>query len=253
MSPEISKINSDYDLEQYLQEQTGTTLKNCDFSPQAVLQEAQPLQFMKLAYPGRSAFEQEFYLQGATLIAGVDEVGRGCLAGPLVVAAVIMPLNFNCPLNLNDSKKLSAKQREQLSSEIKDKALAWAIEEADVSEIAEFNILEADKRAMLRALHKLQPAPEAVIVDYVDLNFAAPYGSVHPDKGDSKSFNIAAASIIAKVYRDNLMKEMALVYPQYDFVNNKGYGTAKHYAALDKYGPCPQHRELFLRKWRARL
>lgn len=212
---------------------------------------AQGIKFMQLAYPKKSAYEQELYNAGARYIAGVDEVGRGCLAGPLVAAAVILPADFNCPLELNDSKQLSAKRREKLAQQIQEQAISFSIEEASIEEIAEFNILEADKRAMQRALASLQPQADGLLVDYIALPYKTKYGCLHPAKGDSLSYSIAAASIIAKVYRDKLMDKLALDYPQYDWQHNKGYGTHSHYLALDKYGPCKWHRELFLRKWQA--
>lgn len=206
--------------------------------------------FWQLFYPTKSLYEQKLYQAGARLIAGVDEVGRGCLAGPLVVAAVILPLDFTCPANLDDSKKLTAKKREDLAAQIKKAAVAYHIETASVEEIATYNILEADKRAMIRALKALSPQPDAVIADYVDLSFKTKYKSEHPAKGDSLSYSVAAASILAKVYRDQLMTELAQQYPEYLWQKNKGYGTKEHYEALDQYGPTIWHRELFLRKWK---
>lgn len=239
-----------YDLEAYLdskpEKAEPVATSNLDYSKLA-----SGLEFMQLAYPDKSQFEQKLYQQGARYIAGVDEVGRGCLAGPLVAACVILPADFRCPLHLNDSKRLSAKQRENLAKQIQDVALAYSIEEASVEEIAEYNILEADKRAMLRALGKLKLKADSLLVDYIDLAYPTKYGCIHPAKGDSLSYSIAAASIIAKVYRDKLMTKLALDYPMYAWDKNKGYGTKEHYQALDTYGSCKWHRALFLRKWQA--
>lgn len=247
------KSNDDYDLDSYLANQAKTfaTVKESDSRSLDFKQHVKGLKFMEIAYPQKSLYEQQFYQQGARFIAGVDEVGRGCLAGPLVAAAVILPMDFSCPLELNDSKQLTAKQREKLSEQIKKQAIAYAIEEASVEEIAEFNILEADKRAMCRALDRLNPQADALLVDYIALAYSTQYGCIHPAKGDNLSYSIAAASIIAKVYRDKLMENLALEFPVYAWAENKGYGTKAHYQALDTYGPCRWHRQLFLRKWQA--
>lgn len=241
-----------YDFTAYLASYEHAKLKTASQTKSALdlANLAKGLTFMQLAYPKKSAYEQELYKRGARYIAGVDEVGRGCLAGPLVAAAVILPTNFNCPLELNDSKQLTAKQRAKLAEQIKKQAIAYVIEEASVEEIAEYNILEADKRAMQRALTRLKPQADALLVDYIDLAYQTKYGCIHPAKGDSLSYSIAAASIIAKVYRDALMDKLAEQYKEYGWTDNKGYGTKAHYQALDIYGPCPLHRELFLRKWR---
>lgn len=245
--------NDDYDFDSYLADQAKNfaIAKGPEKKPLDFTQHVKGLKFMEIAYPQKSLYEQQFYKQGARFIAGVDEVGRGCLAGPLVAAAVILPMDFSCPLELNDSKQLTTKQREKLSEQIKKQAIAYAIEEASVEEIAEFNILEADKRAMCRALNRLTPQADALLVDYIALPYSTQYGCMHPAKGDNLSYSIAAASIIAKVYRDKLMENLALEFPEYAWNENKGYGTKAHYQALDKYGPCKWHRQLFLRKWQA--
>ncbi len=180
--------------------------------------------------------------KGCTLVAGVDEAGRGPLAGPLVVAAVILPMGLFLP-HLNDSKKLSAAFRDQLFSAIM--ASAIAVEIVSISEkiIDEKNIYQATKQGMYAVVAALQPQPQQVLVDAVSLKLPMP--SVALVHGDAKSASIAAASITAKVMRDRLMLKYDEDYPQYGFKKHKGYGTAEHLAALRKYGPCPIHRQTF--------
>lgn len=177
------------------------------------------------------------------LVCGVDEVGRGPLAGPVVAAAVILDAT-NIPEGLNDSKKLSGKKRAFLYDQIMEKALAVSIAEASVAEIDEINILQASLLAMRRAVAGLDPAPSAALVD----------GNKDPElpvetrtliKGDSRSLSIAAASIIAKVFRDTLMKKLAEEYPDYGWAQNAGYGVAKHLGALKLVGVTPHHRQSF--------
>ena len=180
----------------------------------------------------------------AKLEAGVDEVGRGCLAGPVVAAAVILDVN-NPIAGLNDSKKLSEKKRELLAEEIKEKALCYCVAEASASEIDAINILQATFMAMHRAIEGLKMKPKHLAIDG---NKFKPYKKVPYTtviKGDGKVQNIAAASILAKVYRDNLMKQLADQYPVYDWENNKGYGTVKHRKAIVAVGPTSWHRESF--------
>ena len=191
--------------------------------------------------------EQSYYDRGVKLICGVDEAGRGPLAGPVCAAAVILPANVDIP-GLNDSKKLSDKRRRELFPVIKEKAIAYGIAFADHTEIDEINILQATYLAMERAIAQLQVRPEAVLIDG---NRAKDFGLpvetvVH---GDSRSASIAAASILAKVTRDDYMLEMAKQYPQYGFEIHKGYGTKAHYAALETFGACPIHRVSFLKKF----
>ena len=189
------------------------------------------------------SYEDEARAQGAEYIAGVDEAGRGPLAGPVVVGAVILPPDLYLP-KINDSKKLSAKVREELYAEIKAKALA--VQTAVISEkvIDRINIYQATINGMYDAIFALQPEPQHVLIDAVKLE-QLPMSSQSIIKGDAKSASIAAASIIAKVERDHLMEEYAKQYPEYGFDSHKGYGTADHIAAIRKYGPCPIHRMSF--------
>lgn len=187
-------------------------------------------------------FENEAYAQGYRAIVGTDEVGRGPLAGPVVAAAVVLPRGVEI-LGINDSKKLSEKRREALAEEIKAKALTYKIAEVSSAEIDRVNILHAAERAMKEAVEAL-PFGDYLLVDGQNqLDVRLPVRNLIG--GDSISISIAAASIIAKVYRDHLMVQLDSVYPQYNFAQNKGYGTADHYAALQKYGPSPVHRRSF--------
>lgn len=191
--------------------------------------------------------EQSFFEKGIEVICGVDEAGRGPLAGPVCAAAVILPAGIDIP-GLNDSKKLSDKRRRELFPVIKEKAIAYGIAFADHSEIDEINILQATYLAMERALAMLEVKPQLALIDG---NRAKDFGIpvetvVH---GDSLSASIAAASVLAKVTRDDYMLEMANAYPQYGFDIHKGYGTKAHYAALTEHGPCPIHRMTFLKKF----
>ena len=187
-------------------------------------------------------FENEAYAQGYRAIVGTDEVGRGPLAGPVVAAAVVLPRGVEI-LGINDSKKLSEKRREALAEEIKAKALAYKIAEVSPAEIDRVNILHAAEHAMKEAVEAL-PFGDYLLVDGQNqLDVRLPVRNLIG--GDSISISIAAASIIAKVYRDHLMVQLDSVYPQYNFAQNKGYGTADHYAALQKYGPSPVHRRSF--------
>ena len=179
---------------------------------------------------------------------GVDEAGRGPLAGPVCAAAVILPDGLVID-GLNDSKKLSEKQRERLYDEIVRSAVSWSVAFADVEEIEEYNILEATFIAMNRAIDGLSVKPDVALID----GNRAPRGAKLPCrtviKGDSLSCSIAAASVIAKVTRDRLMTEYAKEYPQYGFDKHKGYGTAAHYRAVDESGLCPIHRPSFFKKY----
>ena len=180
------------------------------------------------------------------LICGVDEAGRGPLAGPVCAAAVILPKGLVIP-GLNDSKKLSDKRRRELFSIIQQEAVSFGIAFASQEEIDEINILQATFLAMRRAMEQLNPQPEFALIDgNRETDFGVPCKTVI--KGDSLSANIAAASVLAKVTRDNWMMEAAERYPGYGFEIHKGYGTKAHYAALEKLGPCPIHRRTFLKK-----
>ncbi|MDO5036577.1 MAG: ribonuclease HII [Porphyromonas sp.] len=178
------------------------------------------------------------------LEAGVDEVGRGCLAGPVVAAAVILPANCLIP-NLDDSKRLTAHQRELIAVEIKRQALAYAIAEASVEEIDGLNILRATYLAMNRAIQQLNPVPEHLLIDgnRFQNNTAIPFDTVV--KGDAKVASIAAASILAKTYRDSHMRELARHYPHYDWEHNMGYGTPKHLYGIQNHGITIHHRRTF--------
>ena len=193
--------------------------------------------------------EESCRAQGFGLICGVDEAGRGPLAGPVCAAAVILPHGLEIP-GLTDSKKLSDKKRRELFPIIQREAVAYGIGLASREEIDEINILQATFLAMERALAALSVRPELALIDgNREKDFGLPVKTVV--KGDSLSMNIAAASILAKVTRDDLMLELAKEYPQYGFDIHKGYGTRAHYDALREYGPCPIHRTTFLRKFYA--
>lgn len=193
--------------------------------------------------------EESCRAQGFGLICGVDEAGRGPLAGPVCAAAVILPHGLEIP-GLTDSKKLSDKKRRELFPVIQREALAYGIGLASREEIDEINILQATFLAMERALRALSVRPELALIDgNREKDFGLPVKTVV--KGDSLSMNIAAASVLAKVTRDDLMLELAKEYPQYGFEIHKGYGTRAHYDALREYGPCPIHRTTFLRKFYA--
>ena len=190
--------------------------------------------------------ENEIYAEGFSLICGVDEAGRGPLAGPVYAAAVILPRDAVIE-GLNDSKKLTEKKREALFDVITERALTYGIASASVEEIEEFNILNATFLAMNRAIEKLDPIPELALIDgNRSTGIAMPSRCVV--KGDSRCADIAAASILAKVSRDRYMLTLAEKYPQYHFEQHKGYGTKLHYEALREYGPSPEHRPSFLRK-----
>lgn len=187
-------------------------------------------------------FEHLAYDAGYKAVIGTDEVGRGPLAGPVVAAAVVLPRDLEI-IGINDSKKLTEKHREALAEEIKAKAIAWQIAEVGAETIDRMNILHAAELAMATAIEAL-PVGDVVLVDGTNkLDVPQPCRNIIG--GDSASISIAAASIIAKVYRDHLMVEMDSCYPQYHFAQNKGYGTAEHYEALRKYGPSPIHRHSF--------
>ena len=192
------------------------------------------------------AIEQEYFDQGITLVCGVDEAGRGPLAGPVCAAAVILPAGIEIP-GLNDSKKLTDKKRRELFPIIQEKAIAYGIAFADEKEIDEINILQATFLAMERAVAKLEVKPEQILIDgNRNKDFGIPSTTVV--HGDSLSASIAAASVLAKVTRDDVMLQMAEQYPGYDFEIHKGYGTKAHYAALSTKGPCEIHRMTFLKK-----
>lgn len=191
--------------------------------------------------------EDENYAEGFRVICGVDEAGRGPLAGPVCAAAVILPPHTRIP-GLNDSKKLTDKKRRELFPVICEQALAYGIGMATEQEIDEINILQATFLAMQRAMDGLQVRPDLALIDgNRQKDFGLPAKTVV--KGDSLSANIAAASVLAKVTRDDLMIRQATEFPEYGFEIHKGYGTKAHYAALEQYGPSPIHRMTFLKKF----
>ena len=194
--------------------------------------------------------ERELHAEGIGLVCGADEAGRGPLAGPVYAAAVILP--EGCDISgLNDSKKLTEKKREALFDVIRDRALSWGIASASVEEIEEMNILNAALLAMNKAIAQLDPAPELALIDgNITRSIAVPARAVIG--GDGKCACIAAASVLAKVSRDRYMRELADRYPQYGFEKHKGYGTKAHYAVVDEYGLCPEHRPSFFKKYYAK-
>ncbi|MBD2270096.1 ribonuclease HII [Anabaena sp. FACHB-1391] len=207
------------------------------------MQEIKPAAGNNLSWLEFSSYSD---IQGAVL--GVDEVGRGALFGPVVAAAVILPVEALSILmveNINDSKKLSSSRRTKLAEKITTLALDWRIGYATTAEIDELNILQATLLAMRRAIVKLRVKPALCLIDGNQLVKNLPIPQVSIVKGDERSLNIAAASIMAKVWRDDLLQRLALKYPWYDLERNKGYGSQRHLLALQQYGPSPLHRQSF--------
>lgn len=190
-------------------------------------------------------FEEEYRIYGN--ICGIDEAGRGPLCGPVVAGAVILPKEYDI-LYINDSKKLSEKKREEVFAQIEEKAIAWSVGIVSSEEIDRINILQATYAAMKQAVQKLKITPDILLNDAVTIP-DVDIRQVPVIKGDAKSQSIAAASIMAKVTRDRIMKEYDLMYPEYGFSENKGYGTARHIEAIKNYGPCPIHRITFIKKF----
>lgn len=188
------------------------------------------------------AYEKELYTQGIQLIAGVDEVGRGPLAGPVVAAAVILPKDCKIP-GLNDSKKIPKSKHKEIYEAVLQNAIAIGIGIKDNHVIDQVNIYEATKLAMREAIGQLEPQPQHLLIDAMRLDL--PISQTSIIKGDANSLSIAAASIVAKVTRDQMMEEFDRKYPGYDFAQNAGYGTAKHLAGLDQLGVTPIHRRSF--------
>ena len=190
--------------------------------------------------------EEELYSSGVNLICGIDEAGRGPLAGPVVVGAVIMPRDSMIE-GVNDSKKVSEKKREKLFDIITEEAIAYGVGIIDQKEIDRINILNATKEGLTMAVKELNPKPDLIIVDALSKidTEGIPYKSII--KGDAKCYSIACASIIAKVIRDRIMRQWDEVYPQYKIIKQKGYGTAAHIAAIKEYGLCPLHRLSFVK------
>lgn len=201
------------------------------------------------------AYERELWNQGVSVLCGVDEAGAGPLAGPVYAAAVILPREADIP-GLNDSKKLTERRREALYDVITAAAAAYSVARVEAAEIDATDILSARMRAMQLAIDGLSVRPDLALLDGNrdhgrHAAVTAPHRMIVG--GDGRSASIAAASILAKVSRDRYVSaEMESMYPQYGFAKHKGYGTAMHYAALDRWGPCPQHRKSFLKKWEAR-
>ena len=189
-------------------------------------------------------FEQQARDQGFRSIAGIDEVGRGCLAGPVVAAACILDPEKNLPEGLNDSKKITAKMRDEIAAQLKVDCIAYAVGRVEAEEIDRINILEATKHAMLAAVAALSPQADFLLIDALQLKLS-PLPQKAIIKGDSISASIAAASILAKTFRDELMTAYDIEYPQYGFAGHKGYGASVHWEALRKHGPCPLHRLSF--------
>ncbi|WP_294548739.1 ribonuclease HII [uncultured Pseudoflavonifractor sp.] len=193
--------------------------------------------------------ERSCKARGYQLICGADEAGAGPLAGPVYAGAVILPEGLVLE-GLNDSKKVTPKRRDWLFDEIREKAVAWAVASVDEKEIDAINILNARMKAMELAIQSLIPAPDYALIDgNRDKGITIAHETVV--RGDGRSANIAAASILAKVSRDRYMEEMAKLYPEYEFERHKGYGTKLHFELLKKYGPCPIHRKSFLKKMEA--
>lgn len=193
-------------------------------------------------------FDLQFVKDNKNLIAGVDEAGRGPLAGPVCVASVIMPLEPDKIIaGVNDSKKLTEKKRDKLFDEIINTAIDYKIEFVSEKEIDDINILNATKQGMARAICGLKVKPDMVLIDAVNLDVEIPIESII--KGDAKSYNIAAASILAKVSRDRLMLELDAKYPEYNFKKHKGYGTKEHIENLKKFGKCEIHRNSFIKNF----
>lgn len=189
-------------------------------------------------------FEQQARNEGFKLIAGLDEVGRGCIAGPVVAAACILDPSKPLPEGLNDSKKVTESNRGEIAAQLKETCIAYAIGQIEAAEIDRINILEATKQAMLNAIATLSPSPDFLLIDALYLK-RTPLPQRSIIKGDSISASIAAASILAKTYRDDLMKAYDAEFPQYGFAAHKGYGCASHYDAIREHGPCPLHRMSF--------
>lgn len=190
--------------------------------------------------------EKELRKKGFSTICGIDEAGRGPLAGPVVVASVIMPADSMIE-GVNDSKKVSEKKREKLYDQILEEAISYGVGIIGQDEIDEINILNATKKGLTMSLQELTVKPDLIIVDaltHID-TMGIPYESII--KGDAKCYSISAASIIAKVTRDRIMRQWDEIYPQYGFAKHKGYGTAAHIKAIKEYGPCPLHRNSFIK------
>ncbi|WP_440895292.1 ribonuclease HII [Amphibacillus sp. Q70] len=241
------------EIKQYLNEEiiSEEVLQSLETDPRKGVQQAIQVyknkqakqQLLQKQFLAMKKYEQYYLNQGKRYIAGIDEVGRGPLAGPVVAAAVILPKDFSL-LGLTDSKKLSSKQRTVFAQEIESCAVAVGIGVIDNVDIDRVNIYQASILAMEQAVKKLAPKPDHLLIDAVPLP-NVPYSSDIIIKGDQKSISIAAASVVAKVYRDQMMSQYHQKYPYYQFDQNQGYGTAGHLQGLKKYGVTPIHRKSF--------
>lgn len=240
---EIREILKKDDVpEEVLQEILSDSRKGVQNLVQAYMKRLEKLSREKLRVESMYEVESSFYKKGMNLIAGIDEVGRGPLAGPVTVAAVILKPHWFAA-GLNDSKKVTPVHREELSKKIHEEAVDISIYSLPPEEIDAVNIYEATMMAMYQAVKNLKVKPDAVIVDAMPLHF--PFPTVSMIHGDARSASVAAASIVAKVYRDHLMDEYDREYPGYGFAKNKGYGTAEHIHALEELGVTPIHRRSF--------
>lgn len=240
---EIREILKKDDVpEEVLQEILSDSRKGVQKLVQAYMKRLEKLSREKLRVESMYEVESSFYKKGMNLIAGIDEVGRGPLAGPVTVAAVILKPHWFAA-GLNDSKKVTPVHREELSKKIHEEAVDISIYSLSPEEIDAVNIYEATMMAMYQAVKNLKVQPDAVIVDAMPLHF--PFPTVSMIHGDARSASVAAASIVAKVYRDHLMDEYDREYPGYGFAKNKGYGTAEHIHALEELGVTPIHRRSF--------
>lgn len=232
-----------YDAIDYIEEKQKEI--NLDALLKKYIKKKQAYEKEVLRYKSMCEFENELYDRGFTNIAGVDEAGRGPLAGPVVAAAVILKKDDFIE-GINDSKKLSEKKREELFDDITKRAVAYGVGIVDWKCIDKINILRATKLAMMEAINKV--SPDYVLIDAVNLeDLKVEQNAIV--KGDARSVSIAAASIIAKVTRDRIMVDMDKIYPQYGFLKHKGYGTKEHIDAIKKFGACPIHRNTFIKKF----
>ncbi len=211
-----------------------------------ILNERKKIEKLYNKYKKMNSFEEKFYEKGVKLIAGIDEVGRGPLAGPVVSAAVILDKNIKI-LGLDDSKKLSEEKREKLFNEIVEKALCYSYSFMGISLIDEINILNATKVSMVESVKSLDIKPELLFIDAINIDYDIKQISII--HGDAISNSIAAASIVAKVIRDRYMKKIHKEYPVYNFLSNKGYGTKEHIEAIKKHGICKYHRKTFVKNF----
>jgi len=198
---------------------------------------------LKVTRLGR-VYEKQALAAGYQFIAGVDEVGRGCLAGPVVAAACMLDVSKPLPKGLNDSKQLTRPQREEIAEKLKQRCLAYAIGQVEAPEIDEINILQASIKAMHIAVESLRPAADFLLIDAVRIKQSR-LPQMPIIRGDALSASIAAASVLAKTYRDALMRKYHDEFPHYNFINNVGYGTRSHWDGLKKHGPCSLHRKSF--------